>query len=63
MDPIFLCNPPLVVGIPVLRAKDARIPDNPTALFQENENPNFFAIILKYFIQFIIFISEYYLIF
>ncbi len=45
-DPNFLSIPPLVVGTPVLLAKEFFILEIPVALFQENDNPNFFPILL-----------------
>jgi hypothetical protein len=39
--PTFLSKPDLVVGIPILRANFCFAEVIPTALFQENEKPNF----------------------
>ena len=50
-DPNFLSIPPLVVGTPVFLAKEFFIPDIPVALFQENEKPNFFPILLFFVFQ------------
>jgi hypothetical protein len=40
--PIFLSNPPLVVGIPVSLAILFLNPEIPKSLFQEKLNPNLF---------------------
>jgi hypothetical protein len=39
--PTFLYKPSLVVGIPVFLANEVLIPDNPSNLFHEKENPIF----------------------
>jgi len=46
--PIFLCHPDFVNGRPIFLDILFFIPDIPIALFQKNEIPNFFPIILNH---------------
>jgi len=48
--PTLLLKPILVKGMPYLRAILPFKPERPTALFHENENPNFFPTLLNIYI-------------